>query len=79
MRVTFYGKLADRLKRTVDIDGPARTVGEVRARLAERFPDSRDDLLAPSLKACIKDLIVGNDHPVARDTLIEFFPPVSGG
>ena len=79
MRVTFYGKLADQLDRTVEIDGDATTVGEVRARLAERFPDVRDELLAPSLKACIGDLMVGDEHPVTDDGEVELFPPLSGG
>lgn len=80
MRAIFFGKLADRLDRTVSFDaGGACTVGEVRALLAERHPQASADLLAPSLRACVRDAIVGDDHPVGGEDTIEFFPPVSGG
>jgi molybdopterin converting factor small subunit len=81
MRVLFYGRLGERLGRSVEIALPpgAASVGAVRALLAERFPDAGGELMRPSLRASVGDALVGDAHPVADTDVIEFFPPVSGG
>ncbi len=81
MQVVFYGKLAERIDRalTVELPDHAKTVEDLRALLAERFPDARTDLLRPSLRACIGDELVPSSHSLQRVDTVEFFPPVSGG
>lgn len=79
MRVLFFGKMADRVGREVDVDAPGGTVGDLRALLATRFPHARDDLLAPSLRACMGDRLVDDAAAVGADDVVEFLPPLSGG
>lgn len=81
MRVMFFGKLAERIERQVEIalPGEAATVADVRALLAERFPQAREELLKPSLRACIGDEMVDDAAPVRDAEAVEFFPPLSGG
>jgi molybdopterin converting factor small subunit len=81
MQVSFYGRLAERIERSVTIDVPeqTRSVGDLRALLAERFPHASGDLLKPSLRACVGDELVDDAYPLGRADTVEFFPPVSGG
>lgn len=81
LRILFFGKLVDLLGREVEIEwaDESGTVGEVRRRLAERYPHARDALLAPSLRACIGEALVGDAAIVHAGDTVEFFPPVSGG
>jgi molybdopterin converting factor small subunit len=81
MQVNFFGRLAERLDRSVTIELPeqTRSVGDLRALLAERFPHASGDLLKPSLRACIGDELVDDASPLGGTDTVEFFPPVSGG
>ena len=80
MRITFFGKLGACLGREVEVElpGPFHTVAELRLYLAELHPDCRDALVHPSVRACIGDRIVGDDHPVDAEE-VQFLPPLSGG
>jgi molybdopterin converting factor small subunit len=81
MQVNFFGRLAERLDRSVTIELPeqTRSVGDLRALLAERFPYASGDLLKPSLRACVGDQLVDDAYPLGGADTVEFFPPVSGG
>lgn len=81
MKIVFYGKLADGIGREIDFDPgiAVRNVGELRAALAEAWPEYAADLSGPRVKAMIADDVVSDDTPLGRSQTIEFFPPVSGG
>jgi molybdopterin converting factor small subunit len=81
MQVNFFGRLAERIDRSVTIDVPeqTRSVGDLRALLAEQFPHASGDLLKPSLRACVGDELVDDGYPLGGADTVEFFPPVSGG
>ena len=71
MRILFFGRLADRFGRTVEIDAPAgSTIADLRARLA---------LNDPLVRACVGDTLVAEDFRVEPGQEVEFWPPVSGG
>lgn len=80
MKVRAYGKLADLLgqETNVDIDVPC-TVAELRAHLAEIFPDAAQPLASRRVLACVGDTVVPDGHVVAPGTLVELLAPVSGG
>jgi molybdopterin converting factor small subunit len=75
----FYGKLAERIGRAVELECGCATVAGLREALANRFPDARAELLRPSLRACVGDDLVGDDFVLEGVALVEFFPPLSGG
>ena len=81
MQVIFFGKLAERIERTLTVELPEKAllVRDLRDVLADRFPHARADLLMPSLRACIDDEIVPDSHPLQGADRVEFLPPVSGG
>jgi molybdopterin converting factor small subunit len=81
MRINFFGELGERLGRSVELDIPAEvgSVAALRRLLAVRFPDAAASLASPSLRACIGDEIVTEDHDIQGYDLVEFFPPLSGG
>ena len=81
MDVIFYGRLADRVGRQVHLAVPAGgcTVAELRRRIAEEHPAIAEDLLGPTVRACVADEIVPETAIVAAEQSVEFFPPVSGG
>lgn len=71
MRILFFGRLADRFGRTVDLDvPPGATVADIRALLL---------LTEPAVRACVGDTIVAEDFLPAPGAEVEFWPPVSGG
>ena len=81
MQVIFFGKLAERVERCVTVNLPegVASIGELRSLLADRFPQARSELLAPSLRACVSDALVDDAYPLRGADTVEFFPPVSGG
>lgn len=81
MKIIFYGKLAETIGREIYFDPapPTTSVGELRTALAKAWPNCADDITGPRVKALIGDDFVGDDTPLDRSMLIEFFPPVSGG
>lgn len=81
MKVSFFGRLGDRIGREVEVDLPAMkcSVAELRRHLAERYPAAADDLVAHSVRACVDETIVPDDHVIVPGQRVEFFPPLSGG
>jgi len=72
-KIAFYGKLAELIGREVDIDLPAGgvTIAALRARFS--------GLDRATVRACVNDETVGEDHVVRPGDRIDFLPPLSGG
>ena len=72
-RIGFYGRLAERFGRGVALDLPDEgcTVAALRARF--------DGLDPATVRACVNDMIVGEQALVRPDDRIDFLPPLSGG
>jgi molybdopterin synthase sulfur carrier subunit len=81
MKVQFFGRLGERIGRETSLELPAgvRTVAALRAALAAAHPGARAELLSPRIRACVDDVIVGDDAPIRADSEVAFFPPLSGG
>ena len=81
MIIRFYGRVGQALGRQTSIEPPhgVVTVTGLRHLLVERYPWAAEDLLSPTLRACIDDRVVGEDHVVSGNSDVEFFPPLSGG
>jgi molybdopterin converting factor small subunit len=79
--IHFYGSIADRVGRSVELDLPdsVTTVAELRELLGTTYPHAAVEIVSGSLKACIDDEVVGEAHDIRRAGTIEFFPPLSGG
>lgn len=80
MKIRFYGKLADLFgsEREIAIDAPC-TVADLRHRLAIERPEGAESLQHKRVRACIDDEIAHDHDFVAKDTVLEFLAPVSGG
>ena len=72
-RIGFYGRLAERFGREVALDLPDEgcTVAALRARF--------DGLDPATVRACVNDMIVGEEALVRPDDRLDFLPPLSGG
>lgn len=72
-KIAFYGKLAERIGREIDIDLPLDgcTIAALRARF--------DGLDRATIRACVNDETVGEDHVVMPGDRVDFLPPLSGG
>lgn len=79
MQVRFYGKLAEQIAREIELDRAGGTVADVRARLAEDYPNCADDLQSQLVRACVGDQLVDDGFSLDSVETIEFFAPVSGG
>ena len=81
MRIHSFGKLGELIGRELEIDVPPGgcTVAELRGLLAGRYPHAEHELASASLRACINDVIVGEQFPIPPGAAVEFFPPLSGG
>jgi molybdopterin synthase sulfur carrier subunit len=81
MKVLFFGRLADKAGREIDVEIPETgcTVAELRARLCREMPGLAADLSAPSIKACVDQQVAGEDAPVRPGDEVAFIPPLSGG
>lgn len=81
MQIHFFGRAGDQVARIINLDLPSTvvTVADLRLVLARTYPDAAGDLLRPSLRACVGDEIVGEDHQLRGSDLVEFLPPLSGG
>lgn len=77
MKVQLYGRLADAFGREVDVEGPPRTVRELRDTLGTRQPDAADTLRRS--RAFAGGAMVGDDEPISALGAIDLLPPVSGG
>lgn len=80
LRVSFYGSLADAIGRSVDVPfAPGGTVAELRRRLAELHPEAASILERPAVRACVDDVMVGEEHMLSAAADVAFLPPLSGG
>ena len=81
MVIHFYGRIADRVGRSIELDLPdsITTVAQLRGLLGTTYPDAAGEIASGSLKACVGDEIVGDDHDIRQADTVEFFPPLSGG
>lgn len=72
-KIAFYGKLAERIGREIEIELPAEgcTVAALRARFG--------GLDRATVRACVNDGTVGEDHVVRPGDRVDFLPPLSGG
>lgn len=72
MKIGFYGRLAERFGREIEVDLPgACTVADVRARF--------ETLDAASVRALVNDETAGEDARVGPGDRVDFLPPLSGG
>ena len=79
MKVLFFGRPADVLGRSREIDLPAdATVGGVRRALAEADPAAAL-LLAPSIRASVDRQITDDRAGVTQASEVAFFSAFSGG
>jgi molybdopterin converting factor small subunit len=81
MKIHFFGKIGERIGRTVELDVPPTVarVAELRAFLATVYPQAAADLASGASRACVGDTVVGEDQRIAPGDTVEFFPPLSGG
>ena len=79
MKIEFYGRLAERLGRKIEVSAPDCPIAELRRLLAELRPEAAADLLRPGVRACVDDVLVPDHHVVRAGQSIAFLPPVSGG
>ncbi len=81
MKILFFGRLGEVIGREIEVELPSdrRTVAELRLWLADRFPQARDELVKPALRALVDDSIVGEHFVIDAAAAVEFFPPLSGG
>jgi molybdopterin converting factor small subunit len=72
-RIGFYGRLAERFGREVEIDLPddGCSVSDVRARF--------DGLDPATIRACVNDAMAGEESLVRPGDRVDFLPPLSGG
>lgn len=71
MRILFFGRLADRFGRELELDAAdGYTVADLRVRLALNDSGSR---------ACVGESLVDDDFILGSALEVEFWPPVSGG
>lgn len=79
MKVAFFGRLREALGDELEVpDRTAEKVSDLRRRLVELHP-SAVDLLSSRVRACVDDVIVGDDFALSGHERVEFFPPLSGG
>lgn len=80
MKIVCYGKLRDTLGEESELAAePAESVADLRDRLARLHPYAAAALLSPRTRACVDDMIVGEDFVVSDHDTVEFLPPLSGG
>ena len=76
--VEFFGRLSDRMGKAVEFDiADAATLGAIRAQLAQDH--SIDDLLDPSVRGVVNDVMMADETPVNAGDSVAFFSPLSGG
>lgn len=81
MVIHFYGRIADRVGRSIELDVPdsVTTIAELRQLIGTIYPAAANEIALPSLKACIGEEIVGDFRDIRQSDTVEFFPPLSGG
>lgn len=79
MQVMFFGRLGEAIGRSIEIDASPSDVAELRRMLATRYPALAEELMRPSLRACVGDELVGEAHLLSGVSTVDFLPPLSGG
>lgn len=81
MKILFFGQLGDAIGREVHVQAPDEgcTVAELRALLANSYPEAQASLGNKRARACVKDVIVDEQFRLDPQAEVEFFPPLSGG
>ena len=81
MKVLFFGRLAERAGREVELDLPEEgcSVAELRQRLCIALPEAAEDLARPSNRACIDQVMAAESARVLPSHEVAFVPPLSGG
>jgi molybdopterin converting factor small subunit len=80
MRILFYGRLAEAIAPEIELDNSAgRSVSQLREMLAAAHPDAAAILASKRSRACVGQVLVGEDHLIGAGDQVEFLPPVSGG
>ena len=79
-RVVLYGRLAQIPGREIEVavEAPC-TVAALRARIAADHRDAAGPLADGRVRACLGNLVVGDDHPVGPSDEVELLAPLSGG
>ncbi len=78
-RVLFFGHLADRLGRRIDVPvEQGTTAAALRQQLVARGEAFRD-LTDPRIRVSVDQVIVGDDHRIGADAEVAFLPILSGG
>lgn len=79
MKIIFFGSLAARFGREMDVDIPSAgcTIRELRKHLEQQHPAVAD--LVAGIKACVDQEIVVEDAHIRPGQELAFFPPLSGG
>lgn len=80
-QILFFGSLADRLGRRVELDLPEAgcTIAELRRRLTETGESFAAVLREPGIRASADQQLVHDDQRVLPGQEISFFPILSGG
>lgn len=80
MKINFYGRLAETIGPEIDCAfSPGMSVGEARRLLETKHPLAAATLANGRTIVCIAGSIVGDDHVITGEDVLEFLPPVSGG
>lgn len=77
-RVLLFGRLAD-VAGWRERDIPARTLAELRGRIATDDPALFEALQAPAVRTAVDLSLVSLDVDLGPDSEVAFLPPMSGG
>ncbi|MEQ1687639.1 MAG: MoaD/ThiS family protein [Sphingopyxis sp.] len=64
---------------TLEHDAASCSIAQLRSALAAAHPALATDMTNARVRACVDEVIVGDDATIAAGQVIAFFPPVSGG
>ncbi|MBE3551004.1 MAG: Molybdenum cofactor biosynthesis protein MoaD [Brockia lithotrophica] len=79
IRIRLFSAVSERIGRR-ELEFPFRegiTVGDLRAALAERYPEAQD--LWEISAFAVDEAYASDEDPVAPGALVAVIPPVSGG
>ena len=80
-KISFFGRLADQMGRSRNVDMPetALKISELRLLLSAQETEFTDIMADPCIRACVDGAIVTDDALVRAGQEIAFIPPLSGG
>lgn len=79
MKVHFYGRLAEALGPTIEIELSGNSsIADLRERLAKQYPYAAG-AFGERVRACLGEKFVPDEQIIGPDDSVEFIPPVSGG